>query len=221
MFNKYKAIFFDFGRVIANYDNLEIAKPLSDKTGGVISPEEVCDRVIFAHFENTYGKGGDFHIFHSNVESILKIDISEEELQTIWKKSILCNKKTEEQKKELLHIFEKISSNVNLFILSNTDETHWSVMEEMEITKKYLKDDFQQILSFRVGSKKPEKEIFEEALRRALEIGVNPDECIYIDDVKEYVMAFSKMGPTPIHFDNSIMEYSELEKKFLELGVLK
>ncbi|MBS3053450.1 MAG: HAD family phosphatase [Candidatus Aenigmarchaeota archaeon] len=62
------------------------------------------------------------------------------------------------------------------------------------------------VFSCEVGSIKPEKEIYNIALQK---LSVEPKECIYIDDVKEFIDVASEMGMKAIHFT----DYSTLEKE--------
>ncbi len=94
--------------------------------------------------------------------------------------------------------------------MSNTDELHyrsWSQLlgSEMAMFKAL-------VLSFQVGAAKPEPEIFLEAARR---LGVNPQQCVYVDDVEEYVEAAEKLGMRGIRFTSA----QQLETDLKKLGI--
>jgi putative hydrolase of the HAD superfamily len=72
---------------------------------------------------------------------------------------------------------------VRLVLLSNTSASHFKfVKETFDILEHF--DDF--VLSFEVGAIKPAPEIFEAALQK---IECAPGECLYTDDIAEYVEA--------------------------------
>lgn len=68
-----------------------------------------------------------------------------------------------------------------LFLLSNTCEAHFAhALNQFPFLKSF--DGF--VLSYEVGARKPEKEIYEKALQIA---GCEDRECFYTDDVLPYV----------------------------------
>jgi len=77
---------------------------------------------------------------------------------------------------------------VKLILLSNTCEVHSSYyLERFEILRRF--DD--RVLSWEVGFRKPEDGIFKVALERA---GCPAEECLFVDDIQEYVDAAARLG---------------------------
>lgn len=112
-------------------------------------------------------------------------------------------------------IFEKLKErNIVLGVISNWDSRLTSTLENLE-----LADHFKFILpSAVVGSAKPDKKIFEEALRLS---GVEPHEACHIgDEVKTDIDGAKNLGIHAILLDrdNRFEEYTERKiKSFLEL----
>ncbi len=75
-----------------------------------------------------------------------------------------------------------------LVLLSNTSIAHFEFVErEYGVLERF--DDF--VLSFRVGALKPDRAIFEAALKS---IQCDPEECFYTDDIAAYVEAGREFG---------------------------
>ncbi len=68
-----------------------------------------------------------------------------------------------------------------LFLLSNTCEAHFEFALQQF---PFLSQFDGHVLSYRVGARKPEKEIYEKALKIA---GCEKEECFYTDDVPGYI----------------------------------
>jgi HAD superfamily hydrolase (TIGR01509 family) len=88
---------------------------------------------------------------------------------------------------------------VRTAIFSNTTFTHARLMKGMGL----FADFDPVILSFEVGSCKPEPEMYLHALRL---LDLSPAEVAYIDDVPEYVAAADKLGIRAIQHTGNIYE---------------
>lgn len=83
-----------------------------------------------------------------------------------------------------------VSARFRLGLLSNTCDIHWNYYADGRYG--ILPDRFeQQVLSFRLGTVKPEAAIFEHAIRQA---GVAPEKIFYVDDIAGHVAAAKKLG---------------------------
>lgn len=75
-----------------------------------------------------------------------------------------------------------------LVLLSNTSIAHFEFVErEYDVLERF--DDF--VLSFKVGALKPDRAIFEAALKA---IQCDPEDCFYTDDIADYVEAGRTFG---------------------------
>jgi len=68
------------------------------------------------------------------------------------------------------------------------------------------------ILSCEAGMRKPEREIYELALKK---IGRKPEECVFIDDEPKYLHPAKELGMKTIHFKSE----KQLKKGLLALGI--
>jgi len=106
---------------------------------------------------------------------------------------------------ELLGIIDRIRKNYKVGLISNVNEFH------AEINKKRgLFSHFNPcILSCDVGMAKPDKEIFELALKM-LKLG--PGECVFIDDREKHLKTAKSMGFNTMLFTGNKEFLSELKK---------
>lgn len=182
-----KAIIFDYGNVISSVDNNLFLEKIS----------AFCDKSISELHRMIYENSG----LPAQYETGL---ITSEEFYR--KISLLCrlNMKRTDFIKAFTGIFSTIEDtarlirelkpNYKLALLSNTNE--WDF--EYEIRKNecfYLFDTV--TLSFVVEEMKPGRKIYLDALGK---LNLNPEECIYIDDIREYSDAASAIGISGIHY---------------------
>ncbi|NGX37578.1 MAG: D-ribitol-5-phosphate phosphatase [Chlamydiae bacterium] len=97
--------------------------------------------------------------------------------------------------------------NISLILLSNTCEPHFCrVQKQFDFLKLF--DGF--VLSYEVGARKPEKKIYDEALKLA---NCPIKECFYVDDVAEYIEAARGFGIDSHLFEGADGLIMTLEKK--------
>lgn len=103
-----------------------------------------------------------------------------------------------------------VAENHPVFLLSNTNYLHYE-----HIRAKYsfasLVDG--AVLSYELGLRKPEPEIYHAALKLA---GVPADQAIFIDDLKPNIEAAKKLGISVIHH----RPCTNLRRELISLGVL-
>ena len=107
-----------------------------------------------------------------------------------------------------LDLIERLKPDYRLGLLSNTNE--WDYKYEIEKIRVF--DLFDTVtVSYRVKAMKPDKEIYLDALNK---LGLKPEECIYIDDIKEYSDAASAIGIRSIHY----IDHTSLLESLASLG---
>jgi FMN phosphatase YigB (HAD superfamily) len=94
-------------------------------------------------------------------------------------------------------LFERLSAECRLALLSNTDPIH---VAHIEATYPFVRFFPVRVYSCRVGASKPAPVIYHHALR---ELDVLPQETIFIDDIRENVIAAEALGITPFHFTSA------------------
>lgn len=106
-------------------------------------------------------------------------------------------------------LFERLSANCGLALLSNTDPIH---VAHIEATFDFVRHFPVRVYSCRVGTCKPGPMIYHHALRELVAL---PEETIYIDDLRENVEAAVGLGMTGFHF----LSPGELLSEFSRLGL--
>ena len=111
--------------------------------------------------------------------------------------------------RDVLNLYRRLAARSRMVLLSNTDVIRWthnkSAFPEILFFDAY-------VLSFDVGSVKPESEIFRDALRAA---GGIPDRTVFIDDLAANVEAALRLGIEGIVFTGA----GALEARLQTLGL--
>lgn len=94
-----------------------------------------------------------------------------------------------------------------LVLLSNTCPAHF---ERVSDQWSFLDRFDHHVLSYRVGAMKPSPTIFEAALEV---IDCDPSECLYTDDIPEYVTAGREHGLQAVVFENPTQFKDELVRQ--------
>lgn len=171
-----KAIIFDIGNVLIHFDGNRMLRQVSHVLG--ISEDQAIDLYVHQELGVQYEKGAvTSEEFYRRFSRIAQSPHREE---SFWK--AFCDIfKPNDGMEEL--VAELKESGQQLVLLSNTCEAHFA-----HIQKRFgLMASFDSaILSYEIGARKPERAIFEAAIKAA---GVPPEECFYTDDIAAYVSA--------------------------------
>lgn len=198
-----KAIIFDFGNVISHFTNEIYKQKIASLSGKTI--EEIKELIyinsdIFKKFET--GEISDQE-FYKNLGKIFGINIPYQELKTIYSKDKFTRV---DGTKELI---EKLRKNYKVSLLSNTSEWDWDYM--IQIASEVL--TFDTITkSYEVGAMKPSPIIFEDALKK---LNLKPEECVYTDDILEYVEKAKSLGFNAFQFTTA----KNFEEDLKSIGV--
>ena len=118
------------------------------------------------------------------------------------------------EEKKTLSILQKLKSNYNIWLLSNTNSKH--IQDEIEINYLFPKLVDGAIYSFEVGHRKPGKDIYKVALETAKVFA--PEESLFIDDLYENIQAARNLGMNAIHFQSIEKLKVELNNVGLKLS---
>ncbi len=207
-----KAIIFDAGRVLIDWDNTPFFEgimkfsPYSDKK----IKNKLINSGIFEKYHNGEISTRDF--YERSIKEINATDLEFEKFCELWD-AILTTSNDDIEK-----IISLIKPNIKLMLLSDTTELHWEVMQETEIIKRFFSDINNIILSFRVGCCKPDRKIYLEAVNKSNYL---IEECLFIDDVKENVDEFINMGGNGIGYNLRINAIEDLRNDLARYDVFK
>jgi len=182
-----KAIIFDYGNVISSVDNDRFIKEISKatrKSGTELEQLISSSSDELRKFETGLITSDQFF------ERLIRqrgLNIDKESFIKVFTGRLT-------PKPETLELIRKLKAGYKLGLLSNTNE--WDY--EYEIKQCDVFSLFDSVtVSFKVGAMKPDRKMYIDAL---VKLGVQPDESVYIDDVREYVEAAGTLGIKSIQY---------------------
>lgn len=120
--------------------------------------------------------------FFSELKHQFRLDMDIDDFKDIWNPIF---RDDPEVNKVILYLKEK---GYPLFLLSNTNELHFSyIIEKYPIVHSF--DEW--LLSFEVGAKKPNRRIYDAIFEK---MDVQPSEVFYVDDISRYVETAQQIG---------------------------
>ena len=186
---KVRAIIFDIGRVLIRIDASRAMKELA--TGLSLSPDELWSAIEKDPRWQDWQEGRiaarDWHL---HMKQRFGGSATFEEFTKAW--NLVLDPEPIHQNE----LFEKLSKNYRLALLSNTDPIHVAHMESHYDFLAYFPA---RIYSCAVGTTKPNPLIYREALRACR---VRAEEAVYIDDIAANVEAAQRLGMAGIQFES-------------------
>jgi HAD superfamily hydrolase (TIGR01509 family) len=182
--------YFDMGNVLLNFSHERGARQMAEVAG--CSPESVWD-LVFAgdDLEDRCERGdlnarGLYDLFCKQTKTQADFELLERAGCDIFELNLAM----------VPLISHLRSAGYRLGILSNTSESHWNFVTDgrFGILPKYF-DEF--VLSYEVRSMKPERKIYDEAIRKA---GVPASEIFFCDDRPDNVAGALAAGLDAVQF---------------------
>lgn len=198
-----KTLIFDLGNVVLRFDHYIICRRFSRISGH--REEELYTLFFRSSLDRPFNEGKESgEAFLMKINKRLNLTLGIEEFKAIWNDMFFP------PEREMEGLLLGLKRTHNLYLLSNTNVFHFEYL----LSKYRILDVFNEhILSYKVGYTKPSEEIYLEALRRS---GSMPHECIFIDDIEEYVDAAISLGMKGIHFKG----IDQLKEGLRRYGVL-
>jgi putative hydrolase of the HAD superfamily len=197
----YKAIIFDLGRVLVDFDFQRGFQALE----GVCPYDaaEIRRRIaatdLVERFETGLIEPPDFV---AQLSGILSLDIDYAGFCKLWS-GIFTDPLLPDA------MLEGLAARYRLVLLSNTNAIHFETIRENYPMLRHFHD---WILSYEVHAMKPRPEIFQAALECC---GCRPEECFYTDDIAAYVEAAQRLGIDAVQFESP----AQLERELKARGI--
>jgi HAD superfamily hydrolase (TIGR01509 family) len=181
------AITFDLGNVLIRVDHLRFCRRLAALAG--LSPEEVYTRVFESSLEPGYDTGRiTSREFYQRVTAHFGVALPYPQFCDLW-----CD--LFDPMEGMAELVQHLASKFPLLLLSNTNALHFD----------YIKGRFGLVLqpfrafvlSYQVGSRKPEPAIYQSLIRQA---GRPPQEILFLDDKAAFVEGALRQGLTAWQF---------------------
>jgi len=195
----YKAIIFDLGRVLINFDfarGYQALDPLCPYSAREI-PGRLATTRIVEDFETGLIEPPDFV---AQMGALLGFSLSYDRFCAIWS-CIFMETLVPES------LIETLAARYRLVLLSNTNAIHFEMVRN---AYPLLRHFHELALSYQVKAMKPRREIFDRAIELA---GCLSGECFYTDDIAEYVAAARELGIDAVQFQGAAQLEDELKRR--------
>jgi len=199
---RYSVIIFDLGNTLIRFDHNISAKKFANLFH--LDSEEVCRLFFDSELTRAFERGQiSSNDFYAKITKHMGVKIPFKDFVSIWNDIFWLDEGS-------CAIARRLKKNYKLFLLSNIGRLHYEyIVKKFDILKIF--DEI--ILSFAVGAIKPEKIIFEDAVRRA---GGDKAAVLYIDDREDLIKEAALFGIESIKYENS----EKLERDLKEKGVV-
>ena len=195
---KIKAVIFDLGNVLLNYDAYRSANRFAKAC-------KVPRLKVWIHFftsptEKAYTRGEiSSREFYRHAKQALKFPVNYKTFKHYWNDIFWENE-------GMAALLKSLKKHYPLYLISNTNQMHFDHVKKKFKILRYFKKTFP---SHEVGHRKPEPEIYQKVLRK---IKFQPAETVFIDDVQKFVNGARAVGMHAIRFRNKEKLIHDLRK---------
>ncbi|MDP3182146.1 MAG: HAD family phosphatase [Desulfobaccales bacterium] len=178
------AMALDLGNVLVKVDHYRFCRGLAGYAGPHLTPEEVFAAVFDAALEPGYDTGRISSIeFYQRIMSRFRLALPYPAFCRLWTEIF-------DPMEGMSEVVAHLGSKYPLFLLSNTNSLHFDyIRQRFPLLGHFLKF----ILSYQVGSRKPESGIYHALIR---EVGHPPQQILFLDDKLPFVEAARSHGLT-------------------------
>lgn len=180
-----KVIIFDLGNVIVFVDHRNICEGISQWG---VSAQDIHRYIFIEGIEAEFDKGqiSPFD-FYERIKKRFDLDLEFGDFIKVWSSGFSLNE-------DIFPLIKDLKSYYRLCLLSNTNQIHF---EHVKNCLPILTEFEAFFLSFRLGVRKPDPSIFQMSIDF---MKVMPQECVYIDDVEDFVESAGQLGINGITF---------------------
>lgn len=194
--DKIKNIIFDLGGVILNIDYNLTSRAFNNL--GLTDFDEKYSQAKQNHLFDNLETGKILpHEFRKELKTYFSQSVSDSELDNAWNAMLL------DLPVERIELLKRLKLKYRLFLLSNTNAIHfraYSVYLEQTFGANLFDEIFdKQYLSFQLGLRKPDKEIFELVIN---ENNLVPAETLFIDDSIQHIEGSRNTGIRGYHLNS-------------------
>lgn len=193
-----KAIFFDMGGVIVRTENKTPRAQLAAEFG--MSYEEM-DKFVFESQTAKLAGIGKVSEDEHFIEVIHRLNLPETELPR-FRKAFFGG---DEIDMEIINLLRQLRRTHRTGLISNA----WDGLRPWLMARK-IDDAFEKIIiSAEIGFAKPDARIYQYALK---ELGVEPGEAVFVDDVEKNISACEALGMHGVLFESSRQVISKVKQ---------
>jgi len=197
-----KTILSDMGNVILPFDISVFLKRIAKYSSMGI--KELMDIPVLPDgLIESFGKGRiSPEEYFMGMKEIFKVNITFKDFLDIYCSIFSLDS-------SVLETLAKLKGKNKLILLSNTDTLHFNYIKK-RFPEIFIFDEY--ILSYKVGSVKPEERIFKIAIEKS---EAEPECILFIDDMEENIRAAERTGMKTIHFNSQ----TDLEAEMGKFGI--
>lgn len=196
-----KAILFDLGNVLLNYDLSKAAAQFSKESK--VSFLKVWFHFLTSSAEYEYACGKiSSRAFYERAKRALRFETGYRAFCRLWN-GIFC------ENAGMADLLKELRCHYPLYLITNTNALHYTYIKKNYTLLKYFKKKF---ASHEAGCRKPEPLIYRKVL---VAIHLRPEETIFIDDNPLFVRGAKKVGMHALHFKNRDQLIRDLKRKGL------
>jgi glucose-1-phosphatase len=197
-----KAVIFDLGRVLVDV-NVQRFRAFFPEETDMDDLQQALSRIMAAPVMAQFNTGClRPQVFYQRLCEDCNLHLSFDEFVFRW-----CD--IFEPIGEMEGVVEALSQKVKLGLLSNTDQLHWEYIQSHYPLMRYFP---RPTLSFEVGVMKPHPAIYVQAAKN---VETALTECLFIDDLTEYVDGAAAAGMKAIQFEGAGQLVRELKQSGL------
>ena len=204
---KIEAILFDLGKVLIDFNFETGVQALHSACS--ISRDRFEEVLWDEHWIRRYERGeistGEFHSYLCETAA-LKMDLSG--FREVWTSVFLPGLLVSER------LLATLKRKYPLILVSNTNEAHFEFIRSRYPVVDYFDE---HVLSYEVGSLKPDRKIFDHAIRVS---GFGPDALFFTDDREENVLMARELGIHGHQFRSEPLLIAALQQANVEIGQL-
>mgnify|MGYP005849157065 CR=1 FL=1 len=193
------AIIFDYGKVIGNDPSEHIYNAISKEFK--VELQKIKSEFLNFIIPLEIGEISD-DFFWKKIAQNLNIG-DHAKLRKIWLKEFSDHMRMDSK---MITTIENLSKKYKLCLLSNNAVFYQTKRISCQLEKLFPI----QIFSFKVGMRKPEKEIYDLVLEK---LKIQPNECLIIDDNEKCLIYPRELGMKTIHFQDFESFIKELKEK--------
>lgn len=196
-----RAIIFDLGNVLLNYDAFKAARRFSKICRVPFS--KIWQHFFISQTEKAYTRGEiSSYQFYRHAKQVLRLSVSYKTFRRYWNDIFWENP-------GMSPLLARLKRRYPLYLISNTNEMHFDhVKSKFKILKHFTKT----FPSHEVGCRKPEPDIYTKVLKT---IKLRAEETVFIDDMPKFVEGAKNLGMHAVRFKNK----KQLIEALKQLGV--
>ena len=193
-----KTVIFDLGNVLLNFDAKKSALRFARECK--IPWSHAWKHFFISSVEKSYTRGEiTCRQFYTHAAKALKIPVDFKTFKHYWNDIFWENEGMDE-------LLADLKKRYPLYLISNTNKMHFDHIKKNFKVLRHFKKTFP---SHEVGARKPDAEIYQRVLKR---IRYKPEETVFVDDKKDFVLGARRVGMQAIVFRNKPQLIRDLRK---------